>query len=145
MYSNQQGSIAQQLKIELKSRIGELEQKRTIGGQKPEYNIGDGTALRCRSGPCRKSWRNRFFGGSVITERLYIKKKKKEKKNIAVPRAVAARLWETFTSSERLYKKAQMKTAIELNGVEHSQTAPLKNYTISRTLNHSKHHLDIKG
>lgn len=38
-----------------------------------------------------------------------------------------------------------MKTAIELNGVEHSQTAPIKNYTISRTLNHSKHHLDIKG
>lgn len=41
---------------------------------------------------------------------------------------------EIFTSSERLYKRAQTITAIELNGAEHSQNPPRKNYSISGPL-----------
>lgn len=37
-----------------------------------ENNIGDGTALRCKSNPGSKGREKGIYGGSVIKERLYI-------------------------------------------------------------------------
>ncbi len=66
MIWNQEGRVTQRPKIELKSRVGEIEQIRTQ--RIKDQRIIQRTERRYGAGLGREF----LFGGSVLTERLYI-------------------------------------------------------------------------